>query len=58
MKTGHCLCGTVGFKYEGDALFLGHRHVENCRRQTARPFTTFTGVPHGAWSWTGAISAL
>ena len=53
MKRGHCLCRAVTFEYDGDELFRGHCHCESCRRQTASPFTTFMGVAHGTWRWTG-----
>ncbi|MEM7528370.1 MAG: GFA family protein [Pseudomonadota bacterium] len=58
MKRGHCLCGEVSFEYEGPELFRGHCHCESCRRQTASPFTTFMGVPDGAWRWTGREPAF
>lgn len=54
MKRGHCLCGSVKFEYEGPENFRGHCHCDSCRRQTASPFTTFMGVPDGAWRWIGA----
>lgn len=52
-KSGHCLCGAVSFEYEGPENWMGHCHCESCRRATASAFTSFLGVPHGAWSWTG-----
>lgn len=54
-QTGRCLCGAVSFTYDGPENWRGHCHCESCRRQTASPFTTFMGVPHGAWQWTGAV---
>ncbi len=57
MKTGHCLCGSVTFAYEGPENWRGHCHCDSCRRQTASPFTTFMGVGHGQWRWTGATPA-
>ena len=53
-KRGYCLCGRTTFEYQGPENWRGHCHCESCRRQTASPFTTFMGVPHGAWRWTGA----
>lgn len=58
LKRGHCLCGAVRFEYRGPELFRGHCHCESCRRQTASPFTTFMGVPDGAWRWTGVEPAV
>ncbi|MEO0914692.1 MAG: GFA family protein [Pseudomonadota bacterium] len=53
MKRGHCLCGATRFAYSGPETWRGHCHCESCRRQTASPFTTFMGVPNGAWRWEG-----
>ncbi len=50
---GHCLCGACRFAYTGPENWRGHCHCESCRRQTASAFTTFMGVPHGAWVWEG-----
>jgi hypothetical protein len=52
-RTGHCLCGRIGFACEGPDLWRSHCHCESCRRQTASPFTTFFAVPNGSWRWTG-----
>ena len=54
MRRGHCLCRSVTFEYEGPENWRGHCHCESCRRQTASAFTTFMGIPNGAWRWTGA----
>jgi len=54
VKSGHCLCGAIAFEYSSAELFKGHCHCESCRRQTASAFTTFMGVPNGAWRWTKA----
>lgn len=56
-RRGHCLCGAVTFEYQGEENWRTHCHCESCRRQTASPFTTFMGVPNGAWRWTGAEPA-
>ena len=58
MKRGHCLCGAITFEYSGPENWRAHCHCESCRRQTASPFTTFMGVPNGAWKWTGAAPAV
>jgi hypothetical protein len=52
-RTGHCLCGRIGFACEGPDLWRSHCHCESCRRQTASPFTTFFAVRNGDWRWTG-----
>lgn len=53
LKRGHCLCGAVTFEYSGEENWRAHCHCESCRRQTSSPFTTFMGVPNGAWRFTG-----
>ena len=57
-KTGRCLCGAIRFAYEGPENWRAHCHCESCRRQTASPFTTFMGVAHGRWRWTGATPSV
>ncbi len=52
-KRGRCLCGAVTFAYSGEENWRAHCHCESCRRQTSSPFTTFMGVPNGAWRFTG-----
>ena len=52
-KRGRCLCGAVTFEYSGEENWRAHCHCESCRRQTSSPFTTFMGVPNGAWRFTG-----
>ncbi|MEJ2031212.1 MAG: GFA family protein [Maritimibacter sp.] len=52
-KTGHCLCGAIGYAYTGTPRFQVHCHCESCRRATASPFTSFLGVADGQWRWTG-----
>lgn len=52
-KRGRCLCGAVTFEYRGEENWRAHCHCESCRRQTSSPFTTFMGVPDGAWRFTG-----
>jgi len=53
LKRGRCLCGAVTFEYQGEENWRAHCHCESCRRQTSSPFTTFMGVPNGAWRFTG-----
>ena len=57
-QIGHCLCNTIRFTYEGPENWRAHCHCESCRRQTASPFTTFMGVPHGKWQWTDATPSV
>ncbi len=54
MKRGRCLCGDVGFEYDGPEAWRAHCHCESCRRNTSSPFTTFFGVSRAALRFTGA----
>lgn len=58
LKHGRCLCGAVTFEYAGEENWRAHCHCESCRRQTSSPFTTFMGVPHGAWRFTGKAPSV
>ncbi len=53
MRHGRCLCGSVTFEYDGEAIWRAHCHCESCRRNTASPFTTWFGVPKSACRFTG-----
>ncbi len=53
-KKGRCMCGAVTFEYEGPVNWCAHCHCRECRRNTSSPFTTWIGVPNGAWRFTGA----
>ncbi len=55
--SGHCLCGAVRFAFDGAANWQAHCHCESCRRNCAAPFTSFLGVDHGKWRWTGTAPA-
>ncbi|WP_170317592.1 GFA family protein [Paroceanicella profunda] len=57
MRHGHCLCGAVGFEWDGPPNWVGHCHCESCRRATGSPLTSFVGVPDSTWRWTGTAPA-
>jgi len=38
--TGHCLCGSVRYEIDGDALALMYCHCEACRRATGSSLNT------------------
>ncbi|MGB5837082.1 MAG: GNAT family N-acetyltransferase [Albidovulum sp.] len=54
---GHCLCGAIQFSFEGKPNWQAHCHCDSCRRNCAAPFTSFFGIDHGKWRWTGATPA-
>ncbi len=56
--TGRCLCGAVRYVFEGAPNWQAHCHCESCRRATSSPFTSYFGVSHGRWRWTGATRAV
>lgn len=55
--TGHCLCGKVGYSFDGPPEWQAHCHCESCRRATSSPFTSFFGVLHANFRWTGTPPA-
>jgi ribosomal protein S18 acetylase RimI-like enzyme len=50
---GHCLCGSVSYRFDGPPNWQAHCHCESCRRNCSAPFTSYFGVSHGKWRWTG-----
>ncbi len=56
--SGRCLCGEVRYDFEGPPNWQAHCHCESCRRATSSPFTSYFGVSHGKWRWTGATAAV
>lgn len=50
--TGHCLCGKIGYAFDGAPKWQGHCHCESCRRATGSGMASFLGVSDGAWRWT------
>ena len=56
--SGRCLCGNVRFSFQGPPNWQAHCHCESCRRNCASAFTSYLGVSHGRWSWTGATPAF
>lgn len=56
--SGHCLCGAVAYTFEGAPNWQAHCHCESCRRNCSAPYTSFLGVNHGRWRWTGETPAV
>lgn len=54
---GRCLCGAVTYRFDAAPNWQAHCHCESCRRSTSAPFTSFFGVDHGYWHWTGILPA-
>jgi hypothetical protein len=52
MTTGHCLCGTVKFSYEGEPKWTLNCHCESCRRATSAPMATWLSVPLAGFRFT------
>jgi hypothetical protein len=50
---GRCLCGLTRFTARGKPNWAGHCHCNSCRRNTASPFTSYFGVSHANYAWTG-----
>ncbi|WP_196260931.1 GFA family protein [Pelagibacterium limicola] len=42
---GRCLCGCIGFEYNGSVNWIINCHCETCRRATSSPMTTWISVP-------------
>jgi hypothetical protein len=51
-KTGHCMCGAVGFTASDVPEKLGACHCEMCRRWTGSAFVNIE-VPNEKINWTG-----
>ncbi|QYX55803.1 GFA family protein [Roseovarius sp. SCSIO 43702] len=52
--TGHCLCGSVTYSFEGQPGWTGYCHCESCRRNCSAPVTAFLTVAASGFRWTGA----
>jgi hypothetical protein len=52
MRTGGCRCGGVRYAIEGTPLWVAHCHCNDCRRSIGAAFTTWSGWPEAAITWT------
>lgn len=57
-RSGHCLCGSVRFTFDSPPNWQAHCHCESCRRNCSAPFTSYFGIDHGQWRWTGETPAV
>ena len=55
--SGHCLCGAVRYRFEGEPNWQAHCHCASCRRATSSPFTSFFAVNHDRLHWSGETPA-
>lgn len=56
-REGHCLCGRIRYRAEGEVIWQLHCHCESCRRASSSPITSFFAVRDGGWRWTGEAPA-
>lgn len=52
VHTGHCLCGSIAFRAEGDPLWVAHCHCRSCRRNTGSAVATFVGFRDSQFAFT------
>lgn len=55
---GSCMCGEVQFECSEDQLWSCICHCDDCRKQTASPFTGFFGVAEDDYQWTEKKAAV
>ncbi|MDA5095434.1 GFA family protein [Aliiroseovarius sp. KMU-50] len=51
--TGRCLCGQVGFAFQGTPFIQVICHCDSCRRAAGAATVGFLGLKDGQWRWTG-----
>ncbi len=51
MIEGHCLCGAVRFRAQGEPRFVAHCHCQSCRRQVGGVISTFAGYATKDVEW-------
>jgi hypothetical protein len=44
IASGHCLCGKIQYRIEGDPVWTGYCHCESCRRMTGSVVTNWLGI--------------
>lgn len=58
MITGHCECGKITFKVDGEINDFSHCHCSQCRRLHGAAFATFAGVKRCDFSYTSGQEQL
>ena len=54
--TGHCLCGAVQYRYEGDPITIGICQCDRCQRQSGSAFLIGVIFPRDAVTITGPLT--
>jgi hypothetical protein len=54
--TGHCLCGAVQYRYEGDPITIGICQCDRCQRQSGSAFLIGVIFPRNAVTITGPLT--
>src|SRR3984893_3864374 len=54
--TGHCLCGAVQYRYEGDPITIGLCQCDRCQRQSGSAFLIGVIFPRDAVTITGPLT--
>ena len=47
-RTGHCLCGAISYRFEGDPLAVVLCHCDDCQRHSGAAFSINVIVPRPA----------
>ncbi len=54
--TGHCLCGAVQYRYEGEPLTIGVCQCDRCQRQSGSAFLIGVIFPRDAVTIVGKLT--
>ena len=54
--TGHCLCGAVQYRYEGEPITIGLCQCDRCQRQSGSAFLIGVIFPRDAVTITGPLT--
>lgn len=58
MITASCLCGEVGWQYDGAFASMSHCHCSMCRKHHGTAFVTFVTGPGRGFSWAGGEGSI
>ncbi|MGB0907989.1 MAG: GFA family protein [Maricaulaceae bacterium] len=56
--TGSCLCGSVSFKADGEPMFTGNCHCEDCRKATGASYATIVFMGQSDVEMSGDLSTF